>query len=452
MRRIAARDQRSMVLKRIYFALHGMNKSRIGSGESHMSIIYSSHDATIDRLKALLRSDGYSSGIQQRYPTAARSFLCYLASQSLSIENAQLSDVEGFLRREERNYRIRYGRRPHNISEWRSARVAPSRILLRLMSSHVSRETRPVIPEEEVVNRLVGSYDNWMSDLRGLAETTRRHRVANAKQFLTALARDPDALMLKNLQTCHIDGYLRSRGVGLGRSTIKTIGSNLRLFLRYLHGVGATVRDLSSSVSSPKMYTYEGIPSALRAEDVATVLIVARDNVTTSGLRNYAILQLLASYGLRAGEITALRLEDIDWQKNIIRIRQSKTGSYSILPLLREPGEALLVYLESARPRTVLREVFLRLNAPHRALKEGSSLYGVAHNGLTAAGISVSGKKGPHSFRHALAVSLLRAQVPIKAIGDILGHRSAVSTGIYLKLATEDLRAVALDVPVRVSL
>ena len=125
------------------------------------------------------------------------------------------------------------------------------------------------------------------------------------------------------------------------------------------------------------MYTYEGIPSALRAEDVAKALAVTRQDRTAAGIRDYAILQLLATYGLRAGEVTALRLDDIDWKKDVLHIRHSKTGAHSILPLLQEPGEALLAYLERARPRTALREVFLRLNAPYRGLKEGSSLYGV---------------------------------------------------------------------------
>jgi integrase len=119
--------------------------------------------------------------------------------------------------------------------------------------------------------------------------------------------------------------------------------------------------------------------------------------------------------------------------------------------LLPEPGEALLNYLENARPRCAVREVFLCLNAPHRAFPHGTALYDVIRRRLDAAGIVPHGKKGPHAFRHARAVSLLRAAVPLKEIGDILGHRSTLSTGAYLKLATEDLRGVALELPRRVS-
>lgn len=212
-----------------------------------------------------------------------------------------------------------------------------------------------------------------------------------------------------------------------------------------------TARDLSTSVGSPVLYMYEGIPSALLPQDVQSVLDVTRKDHTIAGRRDYAILMLLATYGLRAGEITALRLDDIDWRKDILHVRHSKTGVSSKLPLLREPGEAILKYLETARPQSAIREVFLCLHAPYRAFADGSALYGVIRRRLDDASIVRPGKKGPHAFRHARAVSLLGAAVSLKAIGDILGHRSTLSTGAYLKLATDDLRAVALDVPVGVS-
>jgi integrase len=290
-----------------------------------------------------------------------------------------------------------------------------------------------------------------MRELRGLAVTTRHERVTDAKRILDALGDRSDPDVLTSLEVSDIDAYVHARSAGLRRSTIKYATGSLRIFLRYLHGIGATARDLSGSVTSPTMYAYEGIPSALRPEDVTKALAITRQDTTSAGLRDYAILQLLATYGLRAGEVTALRLNDIDWKKDVLHVRHSKTGTHSSLPLLPEPGEALLSYLEQARPPATLREVFLRLKAPHRAFKDGSSLYGMVRDRLNAADVMMPGKKGPHTFRHARAVSLLRSAVPLKAIGDILGHRSAQSTGAYLKLATEDLRAVALDVPTVVS-
>ena len=196
----------------------------------------------------------------------------------------------------------------------------------------------------------------------------------------------------------------------------------------------------------PRIYDDDHIPAALRPEEVQAVLEVTRQDSSPRGRRDYAFLMLLATYGLRAGEVVALRLEDINWKKEIIYVRHSKTGADSELPLLREPGEAVLSYLENTRPQSEQRELFLQLRAPYRAYK-GSILNSVIASRLKAAGIIPLGRKGAHAFRHARAVSLLRAAVPLKIIGDLLGHKSADSTVVYLKLATEDLRAVGLDMP-----
>ena len=179
-------------------------------------------------------------------------------------------------------------------------------------------------------------------------------------------------------------------------------------------------------------------------------LQATRRDRTPIGRRDYAILTLLSTYGLRAGEITSLRLEDIDWKRSRLRVRHSKTGAASELPLLREVGDAILDYLRKGRPETALREVFLRSRAPYRGFATWSTLYTPIRRRLTAAGVNPPGKKGPHAFRHARAVSLLRSSVPLKVIGDVLGHRSMDSTAVYLKLATEDLRAVALEIPAAV--
>ena len=221
--------------------------------------------------------------------------------------------------------------------------------------------------------------------------------------------------------------------------------------MRHLHCSGRTAADLSGTVIGPRIYDHENIPSALCAEEARRVLEATRQDLSPIGLRDYAILTLLATYGLRAAEIVGLCLDDIDWRRDVLRVHHSKTGTYSELPLLREPGEAVLLYLEKVRPPGVHREVFLRIQAPHRPFKNGSILNCVTSARLRAAGITPQGRKGPHAFRHARAVSLLRSGVPLKTIGDVLGHTSATATAQYLKLATEDLRAVGLELPSGVS-
>ena len=195
------------------------------------------------------------------------------------------------------------------------------------------------------------------------------------------------------------------------------------------------------------LYAFESIPSALRAEDVKEVLAVTRQDCTSKGIRDYAILMLISKYGIRSGEVATLRLDDVDWRQEVIRIRHIKTGAISYLPLLPEAGEAVLKYLQDSRPRTSFREIFIRVCAPYRPFRCGSSLYRLVRHRLETANVITTGKRGPHAFRHARAVSMLRATVSVKDIGDLLGHRAADSTLVYLKLATEDLRAVALEIP-----
>jgi integrase/recombinase XerD len=177
---------------------------------------------------------------------------------------------------------------------------------------------------------------------------------------------------------------------------------------------------------------------------------MAQQDHTARGQRDYAILMLLARYGIRAGEVTRLRLDDVDWRKEVIRIRHTKTGVTSYLPLLPEVGEAILRYLQKSRPKTHFREIFLRTRAPYRPFESGSSLYTPIRRRIDAAGVPEEGKRGPHAFRHARAVSMIRASASLKEIGDVLGHRASDSALVYLKLATDDLRAIALEIPAEV--
>jgi len=405
----------------------------------------------VEQLRIYLKAQGYSAAVRRHYPPIARRFLAYLHDQRRSAETACPHDVDGFLRREHRTYLKRHGRAPRRLGAWRTEHAAPARLILRLVHGQWPGELAPATGREAFHRELLEAYDAWMRDLRGMAAVTRLDRVRGAQRFLEMLGPRGDRDHIRDLEASDIDLFVRQRSAGLRRTSIKYVTGSLRVFLRFLHGSARTARDLSSTVTSPTLYAYEGIPSALRPEDVKSVLKATHLDRTAAGCRDYAILMLLATYGLRAGEITALRLEDIDWEREVLHVRHTKTEASSNLPLLPEPGEALLGYLKNVRPRAALREVFLCLHAPHRAFKDGSALYSTIRNRLTAAGIKPPGKKGPHAFRHARAVSLLRAGVPPKAIGDILGHRSTLSTGAYLKLATEDLRAVALDIPTKVS-
>ena len=182
----------------------------------------------------------------------------------------------------------------------------------------------------------------------------------------------------------------------------------------------------------------------MRPDQIAAVLLSARDDPSPMGLRDHAILQLLSTYGLRDGEITHLRLNDIDWRAETLHIRHSKTGAHSLLPLMaagRRGSDRLPAPADAQKPtRGKSSSAPRALSSAMLDLQRGSPANGGGRR-------KPPGKRGPHIFRHARAVRLLRASVPQKIIGDLLGHRSTESTIPYLKLATEDLRAIALEVP-----
>lgn len=411
-----------------------------------MTISTPTHYALIDKLRLHLESEGYSARIQRWYPARARQFLDYCDSEHLMADAVRSVHITAFLRRRYQLFRRTHGESPP-FQKWRWRYTGAVHLLLRLLHGEWPVADAPATATEAFHREIVENYDTWLRDLRGLCLETRAKRTRRALHFLTTLGRRAEQENLALLSVRDIDAYLIDCCSGLRRASIEDVTVCLRDFLRHLYRSGATASDISSTVIGPRIYQHEGIPSALRAEEVQRVLEVTREDLSPVGLRDYAILLLLATYGLRAAEIVKLRLEDIDWTKDVLRVRHSKTGTHSELPLLHEPGEALLRYLEKARPPSAYREVFLRIQAPRRPFKYGSILNCVTSARLRAAGITPQGRKGPHAFRHACAVSLLRSGVPLKIIGDVLGHTSAAATGEYLKLATEDLRDIGLELP-----
>src|SRR6516165_6333548 len=231
----------------------------------------------------------------------------------------------------------------------------------------------------------------WLADCRGLAAQTIVARRGQWQQFLNWLEERGSQERLRDLSVADLDAYLQFRAQSVRRSTRAELALGLRSFVAYLYHRGFLARDLSQTITGPTMYAFEGIPSALTREQIAIVVEFARKDRTPSGLRTFAIVMLLAEYGLRAGEVVCLRLEDIDWRQECLRIRHSKTGAETTLPLMPSVGDALLDYLQQARPKTAAREVFVRIPAPHVPLRTGSSLYPMIQRLLGKAGITLEG-------------------------------------------------------------
>jgi integrase len=166
------------------------------------------------------------------------------------------------------------------------------------------------------------------------------------------------------------------------------------------------------------------------------------DRRTVVGKRDYAILVLLVTYGLRGREVAALTLDDIDWKRERLRVPERKAGHSTGYPLSPTVGAALLDYLQHGRPKTVERRIFMRALAPHGPLT-AAAVSGRASYYLHRAGVDVP-RAGSHTLRHTCVQRLVDADFPFKVIGDYVGHRTPESTDIYTKVAVDALREVAL--------
>jgi integrase/recombinase XerD len=401
----------------------------------------------LERLRRHLQEAGYAKHSIEHLCAASRQFLDYLQERGIAIDAVQPAQVVMYMRRRLREYCRCHGRMPQNRKGWRTWCTDGLVQLLRLIHAQWPPPRPARSPAESHAQSLTTGYQRWLQDCRGLAKSTIVAGIEETRRFLAWHIRHYRSEAIRDLSLPQVHEYMRLRAAGMRRTTLKAVSQKLSAFLRFLHQGGHVPLDLSGRMIRPTLYEFESIPSILRPNEIEQILQVTRRDRSARGRRDYAILTLLATYGLRAGEIVHLQLRDIDWRAETILIRHSKIRGATLLPLVPAAGDALLSYLRSARPKTTAREVFIRMSAPLLGFSRGNSLHALVRRRIAAAGVRPVGKRGPHVFRHAHAVGLLRATVPMKTISDLLGHRSSRSTAIYLKLDSEELRAVALPLP-----
>ncbi len=299
-------------------------------------------------------------------------------------------------------------------------------------------------PTPTPAEQLVAAYCAHLERVRGLAASTVRAHGRTALELLSFVGFEGGG-DLRELRPVRLEDFVRRTGVRLGRETLQHTVAHLRSVLRFLEARGEVPRGLQSSIDTPRVYRGERLPRALPWETV-TAFLAAIDRSTPMGRRDYAMFLLIATYGLRTSEVAGLRLDDVEWRARRIRVRRPKTHTPLVLPLTDAVGVALVDYLRHARPpRLSDRELFLRVRAPAGPLERTGVTE--AFQGWTRRGQLPIPYQGPHCLRHSLAVHLLRQGTSLKAIGDLLGHRSAESTCVYLRLHIEDLRDAALDLP-----
>lgn len=310
--------------------------------------------------------------------------------------------------------------------------------------SHLRRNNLippPTSPAPSAAMLLVDSYVQFLRDLRGLSDNTLASSRLVCRSLITFMSAG-GVEKFEDLRPDAIDRFIVRQGKHCNRHTLRNYCSSLRGFLAFLHQRKTITVDLASALAVPRPYQNEQCPRFMTLPEIEAVL-AAIDRSTPLGRRNYAMLSLLGVYGLRGGEVVRLRLDEIDWRNERFQIRRRKAGNNTSYPLSIPVGEALLAYLQNGRPASPHREVFLRTMAPFTRLASSASLNFWVKRYVSLAGIQMA-RPGTHSFRYSCAQRLFDQSVPLKSIGDYLGHRQPATTQRYTSIALTQLREVAM--------
>lgn len=283
---------------------------------------------------------------------------------------------------------------------------------------------------------------DYLRQQRGLREASIRHYSRWLREFADYLNKI-GIKELRHLSPPVLAGFIIDLSPQVAAPSLCQACGVLRVFLRYLAREGVLPKDLSPTVEAPQAYRLAKIPRSITWDEVRR-LLEAVDRRTPVGKRDYAILLLLVTYGLRAHEITAMTLDSIDWRSERLRVPERKAGHSTAYPLSSVVGQAIVTYLQQGRRQTTDRHLFLRVLAPYTPLTSGA-IAGIASLYLRKAGIEVP-QPGSHTLRHTCVQRLVDEGFSLKDIGDYVGHRVPASTEIYSKVDIEGLREVAQGV------
>ena len=378
---------------------------------------------------ALIQSQGYVRGSQRHHLSLLEHFDAWLARRHLPLGRIAEEVIASFLD-------------PMVRAKWVhvSAPATMRRLLTMLRADGVV--DAPVV-ERTATDQVVAKYERFLVVERALSPATAESWLGFIRRLLTEQF-GSGSIELATLTATDVIAFVQRHSRRYGSSYTRKLVVATRSFLRYLHYKGLHSRDLAMAVPKVARWKLAVLPKHLPADQVQRVL-KACNRRTALGRRNYAILLLLARLGLRAGEVVALQLEDIDWQAGELKIRNGHTR-VDRLPLPHDVGEALAQYLSEARPRCASRQIFVRAQAPLEGFSSGTAVAAIVRRAFQRAGIDAP-SKGAHVLRHTLATRLLRQGSSLPEIGEVLRHRQQQTTTIYAKVDLTSLRSIAPSWP-----
>lgn len=368
-------------------------------------------------------------------PSSARQHVCFIAhldrwltASGLDVPDLNTSVLDGYL----------VDRRDAGYVEYRSPKALRP-LLDYLAPLGVLPQPEPV--EQSPADALLADYRNYLLIERGLTAGTGRGYVDAVRPFVVSQVR-AGHLDLSGLVAADVTGFVLAACPGRAVGSAKLIVCALRSFLNWLHLTGTTAVSWASAAPAVAGWRLSGLPKGLEPGQLRR-LLASCDRRTSTGRRDFAILLLLSRLGLRAGEVAGLGLDDIDWHRGELTI-VGKGNRGERLPLPDDVGTALTAYLRRGRPGTAQgRTVFVRVHAPHRAMTTGGVTMVVFDNAQRAG----LGKLHAHQLRHTAATAMLRAGSPLAEVGQVLRHRSPLTTAIYAKVDRDALVVLARPWP-----
>jgi site-specific recombinase XerD len=402
---------------------------------SFPSTVRRMHEGTlgpfIDSFAQLLHELQFSRESARTQILCVADFSRWMHGRNLNAEDLGVDTVNRYLKHRLRGDGLRAGHR-----------VALFRLLDLLRRSGIVRDD----PVQIDLNRrqcVEADFSRFLSVERGLAPATLLNYLPFVSCLLTELfGRGP--IRLDQLRATDITGFVRRHANDYSPGRVKLMLSALRSFLRHLQHRGDIEADLATCVPCVPRWSRTEVPKFLQPGETERVLKHC-DRRTAIGVRDYAILLLLARLGLRAGEVVSLTLDDIDWQAGQLTLHVKGRRSAQV-PLIEEVGEALARYVRHVRPRCTTRRVFVREHAPRVGFANSSAICCIVERALTRAGVN-SIRKGAHLFRHTLATDMLRRGASLSEIGRLLRHRHPDTTLIYAKVDLRALRTLAIAWP-----
>jgi integrase/recombinase XerD len=398
--------------------------------------------AAFDDLVAYLFERGHSVSTIQQYVCGVEHFDSWLRRTRRGIEAVDEAAVDDFLQR----HLPRCQCPPpcsRTLNQVRTALHHLITVLRRTGRASVSKVETPV------AEKIVEEFTAHLRDACGAAAATRAGSARYVREFL-ADQFGRRKLDFAGIKSSSVVGFFSARSGRWSQGSMKVAASSLRRFFRYLQMSGRADARLTQAVPKIAEWKLASIPRVLTDAQVAA-LLASFDRSTSVGLRGYATTMCLVHLGLRACEVSALTLDDIDWRAETITIPATKTRRADVLPLPPPVARAILAYLRRGRPAVDTRQIFVRHATPVGASGPGIVRAAVRDSGARAgiASATAAGAVGPSVLRHTVATRLLRSGATMKDVADLLRHRSIDTAAIYAKVDLDALRKVAAPWPRR---